>query len=189
MSLTREQAIIEQRNLAKIANFADNFVRIPFTKIGIGADSAIGLVPAVGDFVGLFVFIHIFRKARALGLPKESFYILYLYAFADTIICIVPGAGDLVDIFSRPSRHALRLVTNHLRETHQVTDEVHIDKPLLDEFLDARATSPFWSNPRVRWFVLHLPDLVCLAVIVIFINALIQLATTIGQWLAHPVFF
>jgi|CXWL01.1.fsa_nt_gi hypothetical protein len=188
MSLTREQAVVEQRNLAKVANFADSIIRVPFTRIGVGADSAVGVVPLVGDIIGLFIFFYVFAKARALGLPGKSVAMLIGYAALDAAICVVPVAGDVADVFSRPSRHALRLVTNHLRGTHQITDEVHIDKPWLDEFLDARAGSRFWSNSTVRWTVLHLPDMICLALIVVFINTIIQLAGVVAAWLTHPHF-
>ena len=65
-------------------------------------------------------------------------------------------------------------------------DEVHINKPWLDGFLDDRASSRFWSQPAVKWFVLHLPDLIVLGLLIIFFNSLIQLISSIGAWLSNP---
>lgn len=186
MALTREQAVREQRNLAKLANFADSMVRVPFTTVGVGADSAVGAVPVLGDLIGLVIFSYIFGKAKQLELPKDKVFTLIAYAGADAFVGFIPGLGDVVDIFSRPNRHALRLVTKHLRDTHQISDEVHINKPWLDGFLDDRASSRFWSQPAVKWFVLHLPDLIVLAFLIIFFNSLIQLIGSIGAWLSHP---
>jgi len=136
MTLTREQAIVEQRNLAKLANFVDSFVRVPFTKIGVGADSAVGALPVAGDVIGIVMFAYVFAKASRIGLPPGKVAILIIYAGADFAIGCIPVLGDIADVFSRPSRHAVKLVSQHLAETHGIETTVQIDKPLMHEFLD-----------------------------------------------------
>lgn len=182
MTLSYEEARRHQRDLAKIANFADSFVRIPFTRVGAGADAATGLAPGIGDALGMVIFAFVFTKARRLGLSAKQVIILILYAIADVLIGLVPLAGDVADVFSRPSRHALKMVNDHLAETHGVIERVHVDKPFLDEFLEGKRASGsrLWADARVGWIVLHLPDLLGIAALIIFANAVVQLVTGVA---------
>jgi hypothetical protein len=181
LSLTYSEALVEQRNLAKLANFVDNFVRVPFTKVGVGADAAVGVAPGVGDLAGIAIFSYVFVKARRLGLPASRITLLIGYALLDALIGLVPGLGDFADIFTRPSRRALHLVSQHLSETHGISQTVHVEKPFLHEYLDNRRASAFWSNGVVRWITLHLPDFIGLALLIVFIHAIIQAGITLFQ--------
>ncbi len=69
--------------------------------------------------------------------------------------------GTLFDIFIRPSRKALDVVHDHIREEYQIHSEHHVTHPFLHEKLEKKQQqSAFWRNPVVAWLWLHIPRFV-----------------------------
>lgn len=88
--------------LAKLARFErllDHGVRIPGTKFGFGLDSAIGLIPGIGDVAGLVLGFVVIRQAAQLGAPKSLRRRMIGTLVADLLIGLIPGVGDVADVF------------------------------------------------------------------------------------------
>ena len=149
--LTQQQAIAVERDLAKFANTMDSLVRIPFTKQGVGADAALSTVPFAGDIAGFVLTLYAFKKAKEVGVPAAKLPPAIKWAIAEMLVGFVPVLGTLIDIFIRPSRKALDIVHQHIRDEYQVQSDIHVVHPFLHESLEQKQqNSAFWRNPVVN---------------------------------------
>ena len=181
--MTKEEAIAFQRDLAIKANFFDSIVRIPFTKQGVGADPVVGAVPGIGDFAGLLMAGYAIGKAVQLGVPMNKLVTPILLAIADVPIGLVPGAGDVVDVFIRPSRRAVLSLNEHLAVEYGITSTEHIDRPIMHRFLERKkAESNFWHNSTVGWVTLHVPDIIGAMLIIGFFSTIWNMISGIINW-------
>ncbi|KAI9641679.1 hypothetical protein NHQ30_009535 [Ciborinia camelliae] len=86
--------------------------------IRFGWSSVIGLVPAIGDFIDMFMALMVFRTCNKVdgGLPNSVKSKMMFNIILDFAIGLVPFAGDLVDaVFRANTRNALEL-ERHLRD-------------------------------------------------------------------------
>ena len=178
--LSTQEVIQLERDLAKFANMMDSVVRIPFTKQGVGADAALSTIPIAGDVAGFALTCYAVYKARQIGVPQAKLNGVMKLAVMDGIVGCIPVAGTLFDIFIRPSRKALDVVHEHIREEYQINSDVHVVHPFLHEKLEQKQQhSAFWRNPVVAWLWIHIPDILGLIVLI-----LIGLAMWFGlSWL------
>lgn len=166
--LTRQQVIEMERSLAKFANTMDSFVRIPFTKQGVGADAALSTLPIAGDVAGLLLTSYAFLLGRKLGVPAKKLTPAVRLALIDLVVGVVPVAGTVMDIFLRPSRKTLEIVREHMQVEYGIQETAHIDRPFMHEALQKKQQqSKFWRNPVVAWLYLHVPDILGLIVLVL----------------------
>ncbi|KAA8568180.1 hypothetical protein EYC84_008574 [Monilinia fructicola] len=86
--------------------------------IRFGWSSVIGLVPAIGDFIDLFMALMVFRTCDKVdgGLPNNVRAKMMFNIMLDFAVGLIPFAGDLVDaVFRANTRNALEL-ERHLRD-------------------------------------------------------------------------
>lgn len=171
--LTQQQAMAVERDLAKFANTMDSLVRIPFSKQGVGADAALSTVPFAGDIIGFILTLYAFQKAKQVGVPNHKLRGVVQLAVADMVVGFVPIVGTLFDIFIRPSRKALDIVHQHIRDEYQVNSDIHVIHPFLHESLEKKQqTSAFWRNPVVSWIWLRIPDILGVLFVIVFITVM-----------------
>jgi len=171
--LTEHEVIKLERDLAKFANMMDSVVRIPFTKQGVGADAALSTIPFAGDAAGFALTCYAIYKARQIGVPQHKLNPVIKLAAMDAVVGCIPVAGTLFDIFIRPSRKALDIVHEHIREEYQIQSQTHLIHPYLHEALERKQQqSAFWRNPVVSWIWLHLPDLIGLIFLIFLVAGL-----------------
>ena len=184
--LTQQQAIAVERDLAKFANTMDSLVRIPFTKQGVGADAALSTVPFAGDIAGFVLTLYAFKKAKEVGVPAAKLTPAIKWAIADMLVGFVPVLGTLIDIFIRPSRKALDIVHQHIRDEYQVQSDIHVVHPFLHESLEQKQqNSAFWRNPVVSWLWLHIPDILGLVFLLGFVLLMVLGWQWLWQWLQN----
>lgn len=171
--MSRQEVIRLERDLAKFANMMDSVVRIPFTKQGVGADAALSTVPIAGDVAGFVLTCYAIYKARQIGVPQHKLNPVLKLAVMDAVVGFVPVVGTVFDVFIRPSKKALNVVHEHIREEYQIHSDHHIVHPFLHEELEKKQQqSKFWRNPIVAWIWVHIPDLLGLLFLVIFAIAM-----------------
>lgn len=171
--LTQQEVVRLERDLAKFANMMDSVVRIPFTKQGVGADAALSTIPVAGDVAGFALTCYAIYKAKQIGVPQSKLNSVMKLAMMDAIIGFIPVIGTIFDIFIRPSRRALTVVHEHIREEYQIQSDSHVLHPFLHESLEYKQqTSAFWRNPVVAWIWLHIPDLLGAIVLVLMLIAM-----------------
>lgn len=181
--LTQAEVIKMERDLAKFANMMDSVVRIPFTKQGVGADAALSTIPVAGDVAGFVLTCYAVLQARKIGVPQSKLNGVLKLAVMDGVVGLIPVAGTLFDVFIRPSRKALDVVHDHIREEYQIHSDHHVVHPFLHENLERKQqNSAFWRNPVVAWIWIHIPDLLGLLFLSIFAVALWFGVTFLWQW-------
>jgi hypothetical protein len=103
-----------------IARLLDDLVRIPGTKIGIGLDPIIGLIPGIGDVVGGAMSGYILLVAAQEGAPTSVLVRMLGNIALDSLVGIVPVLGDLFDVGVKANRRNVELLERYLgapRET------------------------------------------------------------------------
>lgn len=181
--LTQLEVIQLERDLAKFANMMDSVVRIPFTKQGVGADAALSTIPVAGDIAGFVLTCYAVYKAKQIGVPQQKLNGVIKLAVMDAVVGFIPVAGTIFDIFIRPSRKALNVVHDHIREEYDIRTDHHVVHPFLHEKLESKQqNSAFWRNPVVAWIWLHIPDLIGLLFLALFVFAMWMGGSWLWQW-------
>jgi hypothetical protein len=184
--LTRQKVIRLERDLAKFANMMDSVVRIPFTKQGVGADAALSTVPVAGDLAGFALTCYAIYKARQIGVPQSKLNPVIKLATMDAVVGFIPVAGTIFDIFIRPSRKALDIVHDHIREEYQIHTDRHVVHPFLHEKLEQKQRqSAFWRNPVVAWIWIHIPDILGTIFLILFVLAIGWGGMALYQWISQ----
>ena len=105
---------VSRTRIEKLAWLLDGAVRVPGTKLRFGLDSIIGLVPGVGDVVGLLLGAVILYESVRAGAPRATLLRMLVNAAADTLGGLIPGIGDLFDLAFKSNQRNARLLLEHL---------------------------------------------------------------------------
>lgn len=101
------------RRAVGIARLMDTAVRLPFIGVRIGADSVLGLIPAVGDVAGSLIGLFIIDEARRLGLPTHKLARMAVNLGVDAACGTVPLIGDLFDVYFKSHRRNVAIILDH----------------------------------------------------------------------------
>lgn len=182
--MSKQEVIRLERDLAKFANMMDSVVRIPFTRQGVGADAALSTIPVAGDIAGFVLTCYAVYKAKQIGVPQAKLNGVMKLAVIDAVVGFIPVAGTIFDVFIRPSRKALDVVHTHIREEYQISTDQHVVHPFLHEKLEQKQQqSAFWRNPVVAWIWIHIPDILGMFFLLVFIFAIYMGGSLLWQWL------
>jgi len=107
----REVDVTMSRQLARVM---DDAVTVPGTRIGLGLDALIGLVPGIGDVVGSALSGVIVRDAIRARVPMVVLARMGLNLLIDALLGLVPGIGDVLDVAHRANRKNLRLLLREI---------------------------------------------------------------------------
>ncbi len=110
------------RRIRGLVRLMDTALRIPGTRVSLGADSVLGLIPGVGDFAAAAISLVIVNEARRLGVPNDKLVKMLVNVGFDTVAGSVPVLGDVFDIFFKSNRRNLQLVLDHLGLDHADLD-------------------------------------------------------------------
>ncbi|MBB3916850.1 DUF4112 domain-containing protein [Rhizobium fabae] len=101
------------RRAVRIARLMDTAVRLPVIGVRIGADSVLGLIPAVGDIAGSLIGIFIINEARRLGIPNHKLARMAVNLGIDAAGGTVPLIGDLFDVYFKSHRRNVGIILEH----------------------------------------------------------------------------
>ena len=110
------------RRIRGLARLMDTALRLPGTRLSLGADSVLGLIPGVGDFAGAAVSLFIVNEARRLGVPNDKLFKMLVNVGFDTLVGSVPVLGDVFDVYFKSNRRNLQLVLDHFGLDHADLD-------------------------------------------------------------------
>ncbi|CAN7715840.1 DUF4112 domain-containing protein [Ensifer sp. ENS03] len=110
------------RRIRGLVRLMDTALRIPGTRVSLGADSVLGLIPGVGDFAAAAISLVIVNEARRLGVPNDKLVKMLVNVGFDTVAGSVPVLGDVFDIYFKSNRRNLQLVLDHLGLDHADLD-------------------------------------------------------------------
>jgi Domain of unknown function (DUF4112) len=91
---------VENQALERVRRLAwlmDNSIPIPGTRIRIGLDPLIGLIPGLGDFAGAIFSGYIVLVGTRLGASRGTILRMIWNVLVETVIGMVPILGDIFD--------------------------------------------------------------------------------------------
>ena len=101
------------QRLEKLARLMD--ARWKVMGVPLGLDALIGLVPVVGDAVGLGVGFYMLWQAWRMGAPASLLLRMLLNYLIDAVVGAMPLVGDLLDVALRAHQRNAALLTAHFR--------------------------------------------------------------------------
>jgi hypothetical protein len=94
---------------------------LPGTRIPVGLDSIVGLVPVLGDVVTAAMGAYMVWEARNLGMSKFQLMRMAANVGVDTALGAIPLVGDAFDLVWRSNSKNLRIIKKHLDKHHPGT--------------------------------------------------------------------
>ena len=140
----------------RLSTLLDSAFVVPGTSMRIGLDPILGLLPGLGDLVSPLFTIGVLWQARDLGIPRIVQLRMIFNVAIDTLVGMVPIAGDLFDFAWKANIKNLALLERHAYEEHRAApgDWVFVSAMIL--LLVLLAVAPFLL---AGWFFSALPDL------------------------------
>lgn len=106
------------REIAAYGRWLDSSIRLP-GGFRIGWDGVIGLIPGVGDAIGLGLSAWLVWRARQLGMPFSVVARMLVNLAIEAIVGIVPVLGDLFDFVFKANNRNVALMQKHLEHRHR----------------------------------------------------------------------
>jgi hypothetical protein len=122
-SMSREPHAVRQR-VEALELLLERSFHIQGTKVPIGLDSIVGLVPVLGDVVTAAMGAYMVWEARNLGMSKFQLMRMAANVGIDTALGAIPFAGDLFDFIWRSNSKNLRIIKKHLDKHHPGTQVI-----------------------------------------------------------------
>lgn len=120
MARTREDSgPSAARDLRRLAWLLDDAIPLP-GGYRVGIDGIIGLVPGLGDALGLAASTWILWRARSFGVPRIVMARMLGNVLLEASIGAIPVLGDLFDFAFKANRRNIGLMEQYL------TDERHV---------------------------------------------------------------
>ena len=95
-----------------LANLLDTCIVLP-NGFRIGIDPILGLIPVVGDLLGVGLSLYLVREAARLGVPRWILMRMLGNVALEGLIGVVPVLGDLFDAAFKANIRNLRLIEMH----------------------------------------------------------------------------
>lgn len=146
---------VDREALAKaselLAKVLDTAIEIPGTKIRIGLDPLIGLVPGIGDALASFVGSTIIVMASRLQVPKIILFRMSLNLLINGAIGAIPVLGDFFSIWFKSNARNAQLLRRHSSSVRQ--SSTLIDWVFVIAVLGATLAATLGAIVGVIWLV------------------------------------
>jgi hypothetical protein len=96
-----------------LAKVLDSAIRIPGTKVVMGLDAVLGLVPVIGDAISGAIASYIIWEARRLGAPRWLIARMAMNTALDTAVGSIPIFGDMFDVAYKSNLKNVALLKRH----------------------------------------------------------------------------
>jgi hypothetical protein len=110
-------ADIEQirRRLGRLAWLLDSSIELPGTRFRIGLDAILGLIPGLGDLLGVLASGYIVREAARLGAPPSVLTRMAFNVAIEGLVGLIPIFGDVFDAVWKANQRNYALLEEHMR--------------------------------------------------------------------------
>jgi hypothetical protein len=111
----------ELERLRGLARLLDTAVGIPGTRIRVGLDAILGLIPGGGDIAGAALSGVIVLVALRNGVPPAVLWRMVGNVAVDTVIGAIPLLGDLFDVAWKANTKNVQLLEQFTEQPQTVT--------------------------------------------------------------------
>jgi hypothetical protein len=116
--MSRDRDFEALSRVERLAHRMDRAFRLPGTRIRVGWDSILGLVPGIGDTLALAPAAYIMQTAYQMGVPKSTLARMGVNVGVDWLIGLVPLAGDILDVGYKSNTRNAQLLRRHVERRH-----------------------------------------------------------------------
>jgi hypothetical protein len=106
----------EVRSLEALAWLLDSSIPVPGTNLRIGLDPLMGMIPVVGDLLGMLFSAWILVRAARLGIPRVTLMRMGFNVTVDAAVGVIPFVGDAFDFWWQANRKNVELLKAHVRD-------------------------------------------------------------------------
>ncbi len=103
-------------DVRRLADLLDSRFRIPGTQQTFGVDAVLGLLPGIGDAVGLAAGGVVVTRAVRLGARGWTLVQMLVNIALDATVGSVPVAGTIFDVVYKANNRNVRLLEEHVRD-------------------------------------------------------------------------
>ena len=117
---TKNEKVSQQKidaaimRLERFSKITDSSIRIPFTQFRVGVDAIIGLVPVVGDAIGVLLSSYVLFEAQRVGASKGVKVKMVVNILIDFFGGLIPLFGDFFDAFFKANTRNTDLLKDYL---------------------------------------------------------------------------
>lgn len=108
-------------SIERLARLMDSQFTIPGLPYKLGLDTIIGLIPGIGDTIGLAISGYIIAQAARMGVPKFDLARMGFNVGIDWLIGLIPLIGDLFDWGWKANNRNAAIIREHFE-----TERVHM---------------------------------------------------------------
>jgi uncharacterized membrane protein len=114
---------VDLQRLRDLSHLLDDSIRVPGTEFRIGIEPLIGLLPVVGDGIGLAVSAYVFAVAARTGVPRATLARVAFVLWLDAVVGSVPILGDLFDAYWKANLRTVDLLDARLADPASADDD------------------------------------------------------------------
>lgn len=119
--LTRQEQKV-YNSLKRIQYLMDDCIKLPCCSRRVGIDPIIGLVPVIGDMGSALVSVFfVARSARVVS--RYTIVRMLANVWIDTVVGVVPFAGDIFDVGWKANERNLGIVEDHFKSGSDARSE------------------------------------------------------------------
>lgn len=104
------------------ARVLDSQFRVPFTRIRFGLDPLIGLLPGVGDLIGMVLSLHLIIEAIRIGAGPLTVVRMLGNVLVETVVGVIPLVGDAFDVYWKANTRNMVILRSFLRKKLEPQD-------------------------------------------------------------------
>jgi hypothetical protein len=102
-----------------LAWLLDSSIPIPGTRLTIGLDALIGLLPFIGDLIGVALSSYILAEANRMGVGRAILMRMAFNVAIEGVVGIVPLFGDAFDAAWKANQKNVRLLNEWAEQPHR----------------------------------------------------------------------
>lgn len=112
----------------RLAWLFDESIGIPGTRISLGLDSIVGLIPGVGDLLGVLLGLTVIHEGIRAEAPRPLLLKMARNSLIDLLGGLVPVVGDLFDVAFKANSRNARILLDFLDERERESQAPLVDR-------------------------------------------------------------
>ncbi|MEO1623161.1 MAG: DUF4112 domain-containing protein, partial [Cyanobacteria bacterium J06632_3] len=114
LNTPRATAPVVFKRLRQISHVLDNAIPVPGTKVRVGLDPIVGLLPGGGDVLTGLLSVYIVFEGARMGVPAATLGRMGMNILRDVLTGTVPVLGDLFDVTWKANSQNVKLLEKHI---------------------------------------------------------------------------